>query len=60
MGAWDAPVGLLTHHLDHDEPAWGFLERFIALTRDGRPFEWVGLRTLAPPTPRLVQIAGMN
>jgi hypothetical protein len=24
-GAWDEPLGLLTHHLDHDEPAWRFL-----------------------------------
>jgi hypothetical protein len=28
-GAWDQPLGLLTHHLDHDEPAWRFLEAFL-------------------------------
>lgn len=25
-----APFGLLTHHLDHDEATWAFLERFLA------------------------------
>ncbi|MEM7225071.1 MAG: polysaccharide deacetylase family protein [Pseudomonadota bacterium] len=24
-----APIGILTHHLVHDEPAWGFLERLL-------------------------------
>jgi hypothetical protein len=28
-GAWDAPVGLLTHHLDHDEATWAFLARLL-------------------------------
>lgn len=28
-GQWDAPIGLLTHHLDHDEAAWVFLDRFL-------------------------------
>jgi predicted deacetylase len=27
---WDEPLGLLTHHLDHDEAAWRFLEAFLA------------------------------
>lgn len=26
---WDEPIGLLTHHLDHDEGAWRFLEAFL-------------------------------
>src|SRR5262249_39571037 len=26
----DAPTGLLTHHLVHDEAAWSFLDRFLA------------------------------
>lgn len=29
-GRWDEPMGLLTHHLDHDEATWRFLERFLA------------------------------
>lgn len=27
---WDEPIGLLTHHLDHDKATWLFLERFLA------------------------------
>lgn len=30
-GQWDQPIGLLTHHLDHDHATWLFLERFLAL-----------------------------
>lgn len=26
---WDEPIGLLTHHLDHDEATWCFLDRFL-------------------------------
>ncbi|TCS17473.1 DUF2334 domain-containing protein [Caulobacter sp. BK020] len=33
MGAWDQPLGLLTHHLDHDESAWRFLEAFLPVAR---------------------------
>jgi hypothetical protein len=31
-GLWGEPLGLLTHHLDHDEAAWRFLESFLAVT----------------------------
>lgn len=31
--AWGEPVGLLTHHLDHDEGAWRFLEAFLPVAR---------------------------
>lgn len=30
-GRWDEPMGLLTHHLDHDEATWRFLEKFLAV-----------------------------
>ena len=30
-GLWDEPLGLLTHHLDHDERAWRFLEAFLPI-----------------------------
>ena len=29
-GRWTAPIGLLTHHLDHDEAAWRFLDALLA------------------------------
>jgi predicted deacetylase len=32
-GQWDQPIGLLTHHLDHDDDAWRFLDRFLATFR---------------------------
>ena len=28
--AWQEPIGLLTHHLDHDDDAWRFLTAFMA------------------------------
>lgn len=31
--AWDEPLGLLTHHLDHDEEAWRFLEAFLPVAK---------------------------
>ena len=30
-GQWNEPIGLLTHHLDHDRDTWLFLERFLAV-----------------------------
>lgn len=27
--AWDEPIGFLTHHLDHDEASWRFLDSFL-------------------------------
>ena len=30
-GGRDEPIGLLTHHLVHDEPAWNFLERLLGV-----------------------------
>lgn len=40
------PVGILTHHLVHDEAAWSFLERlFAATTSDDQP-TWVSIDTL--------------
>ena len=32
-GRWDEPIGLLTHHLDHDEATWRFLEQFLTAFR---------------------------
>lgn len=32
-GAWDQPLGLLTHHLVHDEPTWRFLEAFLPVAK---------------------------
>ena len=32
-GDYTRPIGLLTHHLDHDEASWSFLESFLGLLR---------------------------
>lgn len=32
-GRWDAPIGLLTHHLNHDEAAWRFLDALLGELR---------------------------
>lgn len=43
---WDAPIGLLTHHLDHDERAWTYLERFLHWTLARCELAWVALPDL--------------
>lgn len=38
----DEPTGLLTHHLDHDEACWAFVDRLLAETRDHPAVRWLG------------------
>jgi len=45
------PVGLLTHHLDHDEATWTFLVRAMGWF-DAR-FDWIGVEDI-PPMMRLI------
>lgn len=33
QGAWSEPLGLLTHHLDHDTATWRFLEAFLGAVK---------------------------
>jgi peptidoglycan/xylan/chitin deacetylase (PgdA/CDA1 family) len=40
------PVGLLTHHLVHDESAWLFLERLFAVTAQSEACAWLPIGTL--------------
>lgn len=37
----DEPTGLLTHHLEHDEPCWIFIDRLLAETRDHPAARWL-------------------
>ena len=39
-GLWNEPVGLLTHHLAHDEPAWRFLEDLLLFAPLQGSVEW--------------------
>ena len=55
---WEAPIGLLTHHLDHDEAAWAFLDDFLAWSRNQPEIEWRGPRELAAARPAAAQGAG--
>jgi hypothetical protein len=40
---WDAPIGVLTHHLDHDPAAWAFLGEFLAWSQGEAVLGWVSL-----------------
>lgn len=46
-GQWDAPIGVLTHHLAHDAQAWKFLESFIRWGQRRSQLAWCDLATLA-------------
>lgn len=42
--AWDEPVGVLTHHRDHDAATWRFLALFLADSLDWA--DWIDVRSL--------------
>ena len=42
----DEPTGLLTHHLDHDEAGWDFIDVFLAVTRHHAGAAWPSPDTL--------------
>jgi hypothetical protein len=55
----DEPLGLLTHHLDHDEPFWDFLGELFRVTTAHPAARWITVREafIAEPsrqTPRVV------
>lgn len=43
------PVGLLTHHLVHDEAAWQFLEQLLAVSKDAGA-KWLAIGDLLEAT----------
>ena len=45
------PIGILTHHLDHDAAIWGFLDRLMALT-DHAACRWVAPDDILPELAR--------
>lgn len=45
-GRWDAPIGLLTHHLAHDAAAWRYLDRFLAWSRTRPELRWTSVGEL--------------
>jgi hypothetical protein len=44
----DEPIGLLTHHLVHDEACWDFMARLFAVTAESHAVRWHPLRDLLP------------
>ncbi|WP_288429266.1 polysaccharide deacetylase family protein [uncultured Agrobacterium sp.] len=45
-------IGILTHHLDHDEAVWNFLDRLFSLTANHPGCRWRSSRELiADPSP---------
>jgi hypothetical protein len=45
-GLWHAPIGLLTHHLAHDDQAWRFLADVLRWTARRAEFTWISLPDL--------------
>jgi hypothetical protein len=43
LAAGGYPIGILTHHLVHDEAAWDFLEKLFSFTRGQR---WLSAQEL--------------
>ncbi len=44
-------IGVLTHHLVHDETAWRFLETLLAITAAHPAVRWVGMDALMAKSP---------
>lgn len=40
------PLGLLTHHLDHDDDAWAFLDTFLSVAVDHSAVRWPAVGSL--------------
>lgn len=51
-GTWDSPIGLLTHHLDHDEAAWKWLAGLMRTVRHHPVLTWSDLADLLPEARR--------
>jgi hypothetical protein len=43
---WTEPIGILTHHLQHDEASWEFLERFVPWAKCNSAIVWRSLPEL--------------
>jgi hypothetical protein len=43
FGGNDEPIGILTHHLVHDDAAWDFVSRLFEETRNSPAVDWKGL-----------------
>lgn len=41
------PVGFLTHHLDHCDKSWSFLEKLFHVTQKNSSIKWITLNSIA-------------
>lgn len=48
----DEPTGLLTHHLDHDEPCWTFIDRLLVETCGHPAVRWLSAGEIFETCPR--------
>lgn len=48
LGSDTPAVGLLTHHLAHDDACWDFVERFVTATKRHGAVRWRAARDLFP------------
>ena len=56
----DEPLGLLTHHLDHDAETWSFVERLLEVTAAHPAVRWIGARGLFSEAGRAASVARME
>ena len=45
------PIGILTHHLVHDDAAWQFLQQLFSITSTHNGAKWVPVNNLLPASP---------
>ena len=45
----DEPLGILTHHLQHDDATWAFLERFLDVTQRHPAARWLNVAEVFGP-----------
>jgi hypothetical protein len=45
----DEPIGILTHHLVHDEAAWDFIGQLFDETKGNPAVRWRGIVDLLEP-----------
>ena len=41
----------MTHHFDHDEDTWRFVERLLAVTQTHSATRWISVETLLEDCP---------
>jgi hypothetical protein len=53
----DEPLGILTHHRDHDEATWGFLQAFLKIASGHAAARWLTIAQVFSPE---LQVPGVH